>query len=136
MRKNIRTFVALSCLAVALSGAALAQDLSKVVVRATIPFDFYAGNQKLPAGMYTMTVGVDRRIMLRNQETGVTSFLLAIPADTAAETKAALIFDDVAGAYLLRSLEDSNASVNFIENKTLLAGARERGTVVVALLGK
>lgn len=133
MTKNICRFVALACFAVALSGAALAQDLPKAVVRANIPFDFYAGDQKLPAGVYTLKVGVDRRITLRNQETGVTSFLLAVPADAVGESKASLIFDEVAGAYLLHSLEDSNASVNFLESKMLLAGVRERGTVVVAL---
>lgn len=133
MRKNIRRFVALSCFAIALSGAALAQDLPKAVVRANIPFDFYAGNQKLPAGEYTLKVGVDRRITLRNQESGMTCFLLSMPADEAAGSKASLIFDEVAGAYLLYSLEDSNVSVNFYESKTLLARANDRSTVMVAL---
>jgi hypothetical protein len=134
MRKNIRKCVALACFAAALSGAALAQDLPKAVVRADIPFDFYAGDQKLPAGVYTMTVLVDRRITLRNQETGATCFLLSMPADEAvADTKASLIFDDVAGAYLLHSLEDSSVSVNFFENKALLAAARDRSTVALAI---
>jgi hypothetical protein len=133
MRKNLRRFVALACFAIALSGAALAQDLPKAVVRANIPFDFYAGDQKLPAGVYTMTVLVDRRITLRNQETGVTCFLMSIPADAVAGSKASLIFDEVPGAYLLHSLEDNSVNVNFFENKALLAAARDRGTVTVAV---
>jgi hypothetical protein len=131
MRKNIRKFVPLACFAVALSGAALAQDLAKAVVRANIPFDFYAGDQKLPAGVYTLKVSVDRRITLRNQATGLTCFLLSMPADAMADSKALLIFDEIAGAYLLHSLEDNSVNVNFFENRALLAAARHRGTVTV-----
>jgi len=131
MRKNIRKFVALACFAVALGGAALAQDLAEAVVRANIPFDFYAGNQKLPAGVYTLKVSVDRRITLRNQATGLTCSLLSMPADAMADSKALLIFDEIAGAYLLHSLEDNSVNVNFFENRALLAVARDRRTVTI-----
>ncbi len=134
MRKNICRFVALSCFAIALSGAAFAQDLPKAVVRANIPFDFYAGDQKLPAGGYTLAVTVDRRITLRNQETGVTCFLLSMPADAVAQSKGSLLFDEVAGAYLLHSLEDRSVSVNFFESKALLAGANDRTMLALAIV--
>lgn len=133
MRNNIRKFVALACFAVALSGVAFTQDLPKVVVRANIPFDFYAGDQKLPAGVYTLRVAVDRRITLRNQETGQTCFLLGIPADAVADTKASLIFDEVGGVYLLHLLEDNSTNVSFFESKALLASARDRSTVALVV---
>jgi len=50
MTKSVRSFVVLVVFAMALAGLSLAQD-ETYRVRANIPFDFYAGDQLLPAGM-------------------------------------------------------------------------------------
>jgi hypothetical protein len=136
MTNYIRKFVGLAAVAVALSGAVFAQDLPKATVRANIPFDFYAGDQKLPAGVYTLTVTVDRRITLRNQETGSTYFMLSKPGDGVVYSKSCLTFDTVGGVYLLHSLEDNSVSVSFFESRALLANASNRSTVTIAAAGK
>ena len=53
MNTNYRKLVALASIVLALSGLVLANDFTPKV-RASIPFDFYAGGKMLPAGTYTI----------------------------------------------------------------------------------
>lgn len=81
MKKMVRSFVVLVTFAMTLTGLSLAQDAT-YRVRANIPFEFYAGAQDLPAGTYLFVVDYDTHcVMLRNQTTGRSTALLALPAD-------------------------------------------------------
>lgn len=112
--KNLLKLVALALFAVALSGAALAQDDAQVV-RADIPFSFYAGGHLLPAGEYTIWVNAESRLVTIGQkETGKTSFLLGSQDDNSRDGRTVLIFNLVEGeAYALRELKGPDLGVSF-----------------------
>jgi hypothetical protein len=114
MTKYLSKFVALALFAVALTGAALAQD-SAHMVRANIPFDFYAGGKLLPAGEYTMSVNVENGLVIIGQNaTGKGSLLLGSRDDGSRDDRTVLIFKLVGGeAYALRELQSPELGLSF-----------------------
>jgi len=115
--KNLLKLVALALFAVALSGAALAQD-DAPVVRANIPFNFYAGGQLLPAGEYTILVNEESRLVTIGQnETGKRSFLLGSQDESSRDGRTVLIFNLAAGeVYALHELRGPDIGVSFSAN--------------------
>ena len=114
MKKYISKFVALALFAVALTGAALAQN-SAHELRANIPFNFYAGSQLLPAGEYTISVNIENHVAVIGQNaTGSSSFLLGSSDDTSRDHRTVLIFklgaEDV---YALREVQGPDVGVSF-----------------------
>jgi hypothetical protein len=131
MQKTVRNFVALAVFATAMTGLSLAQD-STYRVNANVPFDFYAGDQQLPAGMYQFEVDYETHgVVLRNKTTGHSYALLAIPADGEAVSGAVVDFDVIGDAHMLADLRTSSAGVNFTEHKVLPTSAKGRGTVAI-----
>ena len=114
MKKYLSKLVALALFAMALTGAALAQD-SAHMFRANIPFSFYAGSKLLPAGEYTILVNLQNRLVtIGQEETGSRSFLLASPEDSSSGERTVLTFKLVDGAvYALRELQGPDLGVNF-----------------------
>ena len=112
--KNLLKLVALALFTVALSGAALAQDDAQVV-RADIPFSFYAGGHLLPAGEYTILVNPESRLVTIGQnETGQRSFLLGSQDESSRDGRTVLIFNLGAGeVYALRELQGPEMGVSF-----------------------
>jgi hypothetical protein len=105
MKKYFGKLVALALFAVALTGAALAQDNAHMV-RANIPFNFYAGGQLLPAGEYTISINLENRVaMIGQKATGRGYLLLAQQGDSARDDRTVLTFKLVDGeVYALRGL--------------------------------
>src|SRR5215472_1098579 len=62
MKKNICNLAVLTVFAMALAGLSLAQD-ETYRVRVNIPFDFYAGDQQLPAGSYVFNVDYENHLV-------------------------------------------------------------------------
>jgi hypothetical protein len=112
--KNLLKLVALALFTMALSGAALAQD-DAPMLRANIPFSFYAGGHLLPAGEYTILVNEESRLVTIGQnETGKRSFLLGSPDETSHGSSTVLIFNLGAGdVYALRELKGPDMGVSF-----------------------
>ncbi len=131
MNKTVRNFVVLVVFAMAVTGLSLAQD-DTYSLRANIPFDFYAGDQQLPAGTYLIDVSyATHAVTLRNNDTGRSYRALAVPADRTASTEAVLEFDVVANNHLLADLKTASTGVNFHESKKLSTTAQSRGHVVI-----
>jgi hypothetical protein len=131
MSKTIRSFVVLVVFAMALTGLSLAQD-DTYRLTANIPFDFYAGDQQLPAGTYLFNVSYGAHIVtLRNHDSGRSYTVLARASDGEGSGNAMLEFDVVGGAHLLADLKTASTGVNFSESKTLLASAKRGGTVAI-----
>jgi len=131
MTTTIRSFVVLVVFAMALTGLSLAQD-STYRVNATIPFDFYAGDEQLPAGTYQFEVNYDdHSVLLRNKSTGRSYALLARPGDGEGMGEAVVEFDIVGDARMLSDVKTSSAGVNFPEQKAMLASAKRRGSVAI-----
>jgi len=114
MNNYLRKFMALAFLAVALTGAALAEN-DMHMVRANIPFSFYAGSQLLPAGEYTIAVNVENHeITIGQKATGSRSFLLGSPDDGSRDDRTVLTFKLVAGdVYALREVQGPDLGLSF-----------------------
>jgi hypothetical protein len=114
MNNYLRKLLALAFFAVALTGAALAQD-NLCMVRANIPFSFYAGSQLLPAGDYTISINVeDHLITIGQKATGSKSFLSGSSDDTSRDGRTVLTFKLVAGdVYALRELQSPDLGLSF-----------------------
>ena len=112
--KNLLKLVALALFVVALTGAALAQDNAHVV-RANIPFNFYAGGHLMPAGEYTIWVNMENRLVtIGRKATGSKSFLLGSLDDSSRDDRTVLIFKLVEGeVYALRELQGPDLGVSF-----------------------
>jgi hypothetical protein len=114
MTKYLSKLVALALFAVALTGAALAQNDAHAV-RANIPFSFYAGGKLLPAGEYKISVNVEGRMVFIGQNvTGRGSFLLGSPDDRSRDGRTVLTFKLVGGeVYALRELRGPDSGMSF-----------------------
>jgi hypothetical protein len=131
MKKTVRNFVVLVVFAMALTGLSLAQE-STYRVNANVPFDFYAGEQQLPAGMYQFEVNYDdHSVTLRNKTTGRSYAVLARPGDGDSFGEAVVEFDVIGGAHILADLKTASAGVNFHEQKALLASSKRKGSIAI-----
>lgn len=131
MKKTVRNFVVLAVFAMAVSGLSLAQD-STFRVNANVPFDFYAGDLQLPAGMYQFVVDYeDHSVLLRNKATGLSYVLLARPGDGDRSSEAVVEFDVIGDSHRLADLKTASVGVNFPQQKSMLASATRRGSVAI-----
>jgi len=115
MKKYFGKLVALAFLAVAVTGAALAQDAAHVV-RADIPFSFYAGSKLLPAGEYRISINLENRIAHIEQEATGQGFLLLAHQgnDQARDQRTVLTFKLVGGeVYALSDLRGPDLGLSF-----------------------
>jgi len=131
MTKSVRSFVVLVVFAMALTGLSLAQN-ETYHVRANIPFDFYAGDQLLPAGVYLIDVSYGTHVVeLRNHDTGRAYSLVALPANGEGAGNAVVDFYVAGGKHLLADLKTASTGVNFSESKRAMATAQVTGSVAV-----
>jgi hypothetical protein len=131
MKGIARNLVLMAGFAMALNGLSLAQE-DTYHVTANIPFDFYAGSQQLPAGVYRFEVNYgDHSVTLRNKATGRSYELLARPADGEGFGEAVVEFDVVGDTHMLADLKTASAGVGFPEQKALLTSAERRGSVAI-----
>ena len=131
MKNTVRNFVVLVVVAMAMTGLSLAQD-STYRVNANVPFEFYAGDQRLPAGMYQFEVSYeDKLVRLRNKTTGRSCNLLARAGNVDSVGEAVVDFDVVGDTHILADLKTASTGVNFPEQKAMLASATRRGSVAI-----
>jgi hypothetical protein len=134
MNKIARNLVVLVAFAMTLTGLALAQDSSYHVI-ADIPFDFFVGQQSLPAGSYSFAVNYgNHSVTLRNHATGRTYELLARPSDGDRLTQAVVEFDVIAGKHLLADLKTTSSGVDFPEQKVTVATGHRGSVAILATL--
>jgi len=114
MKHNLHKLAVLLLFAVALTGAALAEDGGHLV-RANIPVDFYVGGRLLPAGEYIISVNmIEHEITIDQKATGSRSFLLGSPDDSSRDGRTVLTFTSVAGdVYALRELQAPDLGLSF-----------------------
>jgi hypothetical protein len=104
MKKSYLTvLLTLSCL-LGLGISARAQDVTRVVV--TVPFEFVAGGQTLPAGTYTLSRASEasqRNLVIRSYDNG--AFVLPMAFDDIPAERAKLGFTHVGNEYFLSKVE-------------------------------
>jgi hypothetical protein len=80
---------------------------------AKVPFDFYAGNQKMPAGKYTIEIDLEgERIALRDASGRHQIFLAGIPEGDASDNPE-LVFDHTGDVYALREVKSDVIDLGF-----------------------
>jgi hypothetical protein len=126
MKKSyLAAVITLTCLL----GPSLSAHAQEVV---TVPFEFVAGAETMPAGTYTVgCVSPDSRtaLILRSEDAGV--FLMPIAVDEASVEQGKLSFEHVGDKYFLSKVE-TPAGVYIIETPqaiTKLARMKDHGTV-------
>lgn len=137
MKRIARNLVVLAVFAIALSGLALAQQFSYRVA-ATIPYDFYVGDQLMSAGNYIFAVNYgDRAVTITNQANGHSSVVVASPIEFASpgydnRNKGTVVeLSNVGGKYVLSDLETRTNGVNFPQGHANPTMAKNEGTVTI-----
>lgn len=111
MKLKFMMFIFLSVLST-FSINASAQEFDPVA-KATIPFAFYAGGQKMPAGTYTVGLDLVNGMTSLRDATGQKQiFLLGNPAD-GGEDKNELVFEHTGNVYVLKEVRDELLDVSF-----------------------
>jgi hypothetical protein len=119
MTTNLRKLIALASIVLALGGALLAQDFSPKL-RASIPFDFYAGGRVLPAGMYTISVNSESHNIAVRKDSGSGTFLFASQIDGSRDGRSFLVFrTNGQGTYVLEKIEGQDLGYSFPVEKSL-----------------
>lgn len=114
---------------VAAAGAAQAQSPARLTV--DVPFDFYVGDQLMPAGRYTVRRAVrdnDRTLVVAGEKEGDRAAGVTAPAAGRESKRGALVFHRYGGEYFLRSAwtEGGAEGREFRESKR--EGAARRGS--------
>ena len=79
---------------------------------ATVPFDFYAGGQKMPAGKYTIGMdGEGERIVLRDDSGHHQMFLMGTP-EKDGNDKSELVFEHTGDVYALKEVKSDVIDFN------------------------
>ena len=100
--KLFALFAVLVFASVGIVGSAHAQD--DETVRANIPFDFYAGKQKMPAGSYSIGIDLRTELISFTDESGKHKiFLMGIPDDDV-DGKSLLVFTHSRDVYAIEAL--------------------------------
>lgn len=120
-------FILFSAFALVLSLSSLPSAHAQIdeVEQANVPFDFYAGGTKLPAGTYR--IGLDEQtntIEISNASGKNDVLLLGSPAAGTA-TKTQLVFDRSGDTYLLREIDNSLLNLSVSEDKSVKDSAAE-----------
>jgi hypothetical protein len=135
MRRITRTIITLGVFTLLLAGVSLAQDIAYRVI-AKIPFDFYTGQQDLSAGTYEFAVDYDSHLVtMRNLHTGRSGLILAVPADRNFQGNTVVVFESIAGRYMLWTVATPDAGVAIPEpTDRLMSGVKPETVTVAAVL--
>ena len=119
MKSNYGRLVALALFVLALNTIVLAQDFTSKV-RVDIPFSFYAGDQMLPAGQYTVALNrANSNIAIRATDTNAGAFLLGSPNSFSNASLVALTFHSSgSGGYILEKFQGPDFGFAFADHKT------------------
>lgn len=126
MTDNVRRFVALALFVASLTGAAMAQSFSHVV-RANVPFEFYAGSTLLPPGTYTFSLETQGGVLLIADERKGDGLFLGSPDEGSSNGIPTLTFHiNNEGTYVLQKVREWGYGVSFNNSKKLLGVASDR----------
>ena len=114
MKKYSYGLAVLGVLVGLLAGVANAQEEIQDNTRANIPFAFYAGTDRLPAGVYTFEIDpISHDVMIGQDATGHSILMAGMPADGEQDGKPLLTFEDVNGLYRLKEVQFDEIGVEF-----------------------
>ena len=100
-------FIALSSVLVfaSMGIVAVAHAQDDEAVKTNIPFDFYAGKQKMPAGRYRIGIDFGTELISFTDESGKHTILLIGTPDNYGNGKSLLVFTHSGNVYALEELK-------------------------------
>ena len=104
---------------VATSVIPVAHAQANLADKATIPFDFYAGGHKMPAGNYTIGIDLEAKGIWLDNDSSNKMFLLGIPEGTGGDNSE-LVFKHSGNAYVLEEIKDDFTDLSFWTNEPAL----------------
>jgi hypothetical protein len=112
----------------------MAHAQSDETIRADIPFDFYAGEQPMPAGTYSFRFDLGSSNVQMNGDARHAMFLLANDIDENKASTPSLVFDHSGDHYFLKTIATFDGDINFsVKNaEKRLARNTSASEVVVA----
>jgi hypothetical protein len=93
--------------------SAYAQSDIDEIEKANIPFDFYAGGHKMPAGKYTLGIDVESQMITLRDESGKHQMFLNGIADEGAYDKPELLFEHSGETYALKEVKSDVLDLTF-----------------------
>jgi hypothetical protein len=119
-------------------GAGLAQVQLDQTVVANVPFDFYAGNQEMPAGTYEVRFdpGSDL-ILMSDRSKQHEGFLMGTRESDGAPDISELVFDHTGSDYYLKGMKSYSVDLSFHVNRSESSAAlKNRPTQVEVALNR
>ena len=111
MKKVIMFLAVLVVASAGVVGSAQAQTDGTEI--ANVPFDFYAGGQKMPAGTYTIGIDLEgERITLRDASGEHQMFVMGVPEGDA-DDKSELLFERSGDVYSLKEVKSDLIDLGF-----------------------
>jgi hypothetical protein len=90
-----------------------AQAQSDEIEKANVPFDFYAGGQKMPAGNYTISVDIETHTIALSDKSGEHKmFVMGTPAGDG-DDNSELVFDHSGNTYSLEEVKSDVVDLTF-----------------------
>ena len=123
--KLITLFAVLVFASVGIVALAHAQD--DETVKANIPFDFYAGKQRMPAGSYCIGIDLETGLISFTGESGKHKMFLMGTPDDDGDGKSLLVFTHSGDVYALEELK-SDASNRVFQTRPPDPGMESRST--------
>jgi hypothetical protein len=137
MKNHVHRVLTLAVIAIALTGLCVAQQFAYRVA-ADVPYDFYVGDQQLPAGSYIFAVNYsDHAVTIQNQATGKSSVVMALPVVYASpgydrrNDGPVVELSSVGGKYMLADLQTRTSGVTFPGVPSNRLSAKNEGTVTI-----
>lgn len=126
-------FILFSVFALVLSLSSLPSAYAQIdeVEQANVPFDFYAGSTKMPAGTYKIGLDEQSNIIEISNASGKNGVLLLGSPAAGTASKTQLVFDHSGDNYLLREIDNSLLNLSVSEDKSAKDGAAESSPVNV-----
>lgn len=126
-------FILFSVFALVLSLGSVSSAYAEIdeVEQAEVPFDFYAGSTKMPAGTYNIGVDAQSDTIKVSDAAGKNAvFLLGSPA-AGTGTKTQLVFDRSGETYLLKEIDNHVLNLSVSEDKSTRDNGAEPSRVSV-----
>jgi hypothetical protein len=119
-------------------GAGLAQVQLDQTVVANVPFDFYVGNQEMPAGIYEVKFdSASELILLSDHSRQHESFLMGTREGNGASDISELVFEHTGSDYYLKDMKSYDVELSFrVKRSESNAALNNRSTQVEVAMNR
>jgi hypothetical protein len=106
--------------AIVITAGALGTHAAKAATTLKVPFSFTVAGQSMPAGVYTISQGTDRNIvMLKSMDASKAFSAVLVPGDPSPnDTRVALKFDQSGNGHILKSIQYGGRSTSRLDLAT------------------